>query len=169
MKHATSQPISSARRIRNCSPTGTTARTTDTYSPNRYSPSRGPALLVVALFALQLSRFYMAIDVMPLICPHHTQRMDMEMDMGMMRAGSASQNHRMAMAHPSGTQPANDAPVCRCCCRYSWAGLMTIVVLDTPTDSVKAPLFDGARRVSFAAKVSHPENDLSPPVQPPRV
>lgn len=162
MTHATSLPLRAARWLRRNLPQGTPPGKSD-----QFAPSRPAALLAVALFTFQLSRFYMAFDVM-LYCPHHAgMNMDMGQGMAMEMASSTHADHQMAMSHEP-TKPAPGSPVCRCCCRFSWDGLMTIVTLDVPSDAVQAPPFEGARSVAVADKLSHPENDLSPPFEPPR-
>lgn len=131
---------------------------------------RAVALVVVAVFGFHLSRFYMVFDVMPLICPHHVQTMDMEAQeaqgtMGAMQHGS----HMVPQSSQSHPGMPGDNSDLRCCCRHTLDGLITTLVLFGPADLANMPLPDGFLRASLALDLSVLQNDLNPPFIPPRV
>ena len=132
----------------------------------RLLPIRAVALLVVGVFSLHLSRFYLAADITNFVCPHHVQAMDSSDGdhMAMQHKG-----HQMPMVEQSRPAPRrSDDSGMRCCCRHTLDGLITTLVLSTPADLAGIPLPDGGEKAILAADLSVPESDLSPPFIPPR-
>jgi hypothetical protein len=134
-------------------------------------PIRAAALVVVAVFGFHLSRFYLAADLTNFVCPHHVQPTA--------AASPAEQANHSAMQHGShamqpneepdpGTRPGGEGPGMRCCCRHSLDGLITALVLFGPAGLADVPAPASSQRVSLAADLPVPQNDLTPPFIPPR-
>ena len=128
--------------------------------------NRAVALVIIAVFGVHLSRFFVANDVANFVCPHHVSPAADAPEPSSEHAG-----HDMGQGYAghSENQPSNRERGLRCCCRHLLDGTITTLILDAPTNLMNAPLPDGVQRVLLAPSLFSPEGDLSPPFKPPRV
>ena len=117
---------------------------------------RSLSLALVALFCFQVSRFYLSVQMNPVLCPHHHPAPVM---------GTGMHSHHMTEAAPQGQE---GCFYFQCCQEtYFGLGLTPVQPLGSPVSVARAQQESAWTRVLPEGR-SIAETFLPPPFQPPR-